>query len=69
MTVIVNVSQPFLRAKPNKDIAVCCFVDGERVLDFLVGEYLALADEVIMATTAPCTSDSCQHPCQVDQCE
>jgi hypothetical protein len=28
MTVIVNVSQPFLCAKPNFDIIACCF-DGE----------------------------------------
>jgi hypothetical protein len=59
MTVIVNVSQPFLRAKPNHDITVSCFADGEGVLGFLVGEYLALVDEVIPFTIFPDTSDSC----------
>jgi hypothetical protein len=69
MTVIINVSQPFLSAKPNKDISVCCFVDGEWVLGFLVGEYLAFVDEVIPYTIFPCASDPCPRPCQVGQFE
>jgi hypothetical protein len=59
MTVIVNVSQPFLSAKPNHGIPACCFVDSKRVLGFLVGEYLALVDEVIPFVILPDASDSC----------
>jgi hypothetical protein len=59
MPVIFNVSQPFLSAKPNHDIAGFCFVDGDRVPGFLVGEYLALVDEVIPFRIFPDTSDSC----------
>jgi hypothetical protein len=66
LTVFAKFSQPFPRAKPNHNIAVFCFVDSDRVLGFLVWEYLALVDEVIK-TTIPYASDSCRHPCQVDQ--
>jgi hypothetical protein len=68
MIVVVNVSQPFLRAKPNHDGSVCCFVDGERVLGFLAWKYLALVDEVIPFRIFPCANDPCQCPCQVGQC-
>jgi hypothetical protein len=67
MIIIVNVSQPFFRAKPNHDTAIFFFVDGEWVLGFLVGEYLALVDEVIIFTISPCASDPCRCPCQIGQ--
>jgi hypothetical protein len=66
MIVIDNVSQPFLRAKPNHETAACCFIDGERVLGFLVRKYLTLVDEVII-TIIPCASDPYRRPCQVGQ--
>jgi hypothetical protein len=69
MILIVNVSQPFLRAKPKPNIVVFCFVDGEWVLSFLVGEYLALVDEVIPFAIFPYASDSCRCFCMVRQCE
>jgi hypothetical protein len=62
MIIIVNVSQSFLRAKSNHDKFECCFVDGERVLGFLVGEYLALVDEVIPFIFFPEPNDPCQRP-------
>jgi hypothetical protein len=68
MRPIGNVSQPFLCAKPNQDTAVFCLVDCEQVPGFLVGEYLALVDEVII-TIISYTSDSCRCPCQVGQCK
>jgi hypothetical protein len=67
MLVINNVSQSFLRAKPNHHIVVWCFIDGERVLSILVGKYLTLVDKVII-TTIPYASDSCRRLCQGVQC-
>jgi hypothetical protein len=58
MIIIVYVSQSFLRAKTNHDIAACCSVDCERVSGFLVWEYLALVDEVIITNTS-CANYPC----------
>jgi hypothetical protein len=66
MIKIVTSSQSFLRAKPKTDITACCFDDGERVLGYLVGEYLAFVDEII-PIAIPYASDPCRCPCQVGQ--
>jgi hypothetical protein len=67
MLEIVNVSQPLLGAKSNLNLAEFCFVDGERVLGVLVGEYLAFVDEVIPLFIFSNANDPCRRPCQVGQ--